>query len=418
MGPWAFVKGPFRGARDEKNRQTRRFAGHTVSYRGCLSRAQSTKVEEAAPSNPAQRMLNVFLASQYRPKHQGPLITWNVESKSTDSSVSSFRATLVIEPTEQRVQGSWRPDADEARADALKAALDTRRSVLRATPRVVLGEAVQRLLARPISANDIDIVVTEHGPASFSAALHLFPALQGPGEDQLPVKSFIGESSGKQGAVQKAASQALSYFLTSLSTKPLLDIVLKGSDVRTIGRYDPFKTVRFWNAGSATAEQLREKFDKFGELTAIRLEPSGRGNASFLTQVSAFAASRCLHGEPLVDALLCAELAAQHAHEHQGYRHIFLKGSGGPGLARVFFRNAPLGAAPSDVLEKFREAGDVSSLTYWREKKTGRFRGMGHVSYSTREAAELALRRLHGADMEGHELVVTKYERDLPKEPS
>jgi len=388
-------------------------------------------------------MLSRFLSMIHRPRHQGPLLAWDVETKAS-AEAKSFRATLTIVPTKKKCTGGWAASIDDAKADAARAVVDDRRGVLRVSPRAVLSETLQLLLVRPLAAEDLDVDTSAKSDSGKALArLRLFPALQGENEkDQLPVVVHEGEAAERQEAVHNAARKALTYLLGALACYPLLKILQERAGLRSKQLGGGSRVLTFWNvAYSVTEEDLRAHFATFGEVSEFSWErnkketndkkeeakdadgaegegesvkakpkvPIGGGIVTFRTPLSAFAASRCLHGEDIGGCLLCVNRDEKMA--KRTYNHVYLKDAKPQGReARVFFKNAPLDVAPIRILDKFKQVGPVASLSYWRDKTTGRFRAMGCLGYVHATDAKRALQELNDAHLAGSKLAVTEYQ--------
>eukprot|EP00929_Paragymnodinium_shiwhaense_P114034 TRINITY_DN82342_c0_g1_i1.p1 TRINITY_DN82342_c0_g1~~TRINITY_DN82342_c0_g1_i1.p1 ORF type:complete len:500 (+),score=132.54 TRINITY_DN82342_c0_g1_i1:76-1575(+) len=404
---------------------------HRRSASALMRRAAAADEDAAGETHVVLKMLQRFLSLQFRPQFQGPLLSWAADNKTDEKDGQTMhRVTLTIGPLKASCQSGWHRSEEAAKVDAASTVLDEKRGILRKTARATLSEALQKLLARPLVGEDleIDTKISEDKPPVHHARLRLLPQLQAaegaePSKEQLPFMEFEGQGSSKQAAVHGASSQALSYLLRSLACIPLLAVLKKaaGRQERSgKAKQTPVtNALRFSNVeASSTEEDLRKLFEECGAINSFSFDSdAGTGAVSYKTDLSVFAATRRLHGCRVGNDLLCVVPDMREA--KKVYGHLTIKESGARSQeTRVFFKNAPLNVEPSQMLEIFGEMGEVGSLSYWRDKSTGKFRGMGTVGYQDPAAAERALSELDGLTIGKQPLIVDKFQRHDERVPA
>lgn len=67
-------------------------------------------------------------------------------------------------------------------------------------------------------------------------------------------------------------------------------------------------------------------------------------------------------------------------------------------------------------MEMFQQAGQVESAKIITDRDTGRSKGFGFVEMSTDEAAQQAITKFNGADVEGRALTVNEARPMAPRE--
>ncbi|KAL8100560.1 hypothetical protein AgCh_032712 [Apium graveolens] len=80
------------------------------------------------------------------------------------------------------------------------------------------------------------------------------------------------------------------------------------------------------------------------------------------------------------------------------------------GSKTLFMGNLSFRIEESDVIEFFKDAGEVAEVRFTMDRETGDFRGFGHVEFATVEAAQKALK------LAGRELVGREVRLDLARE--
>jgi cold-inducible RNA-binding protein len=73
---------------------------------------------------------------------------------------------------------------------------------------------------------------------------------------------------------------------------------------------------------------------------------------------------------------------------------------------KLYVGNLSFNTSEQDVRELFSQHGNVSEATLIIDKLTGRSRGFAFVSYDTEEAAQNAIDKLDGQDVDGRKLTV------------
>jgi RNA recognition motif-containing protein len=75
---------------------------------------------------------------------------------------------------------------------------------------------------------------------------------------------------------------------------------------------------------------------------------------------------------------------------------------------KLYVGNLPFGTTDQDLEGLFSESGPVASTNIITDRDTGRSRGFAFVEMESREAAEAAIQRLNGYELEGRALVVNE----------
>lgn len=75
---------------------------------------------------------------------------------------------------------------------------------------------------------------------------------------------------------------------------------------------------------------------------------------------------------------------------------------------KLFVGSLPWGVDDAKLEEIFSQAGKVVSAKVIKDRETGRSRGFGFVEMSTDEEADLAVKNLNGADVDGRQIVVNE----------
>lgn len=76
---------------------------------------------------------------------------------------------------------------------------------------------------------------------------------------------------------------------------------------------------------------------------------------------------------------------------------------------RLLIGNLSLEVNESDLKELFSEAGAVQSVRLVTDKQTGRMKGFACVEMRTVHEAQNAIKLLHGASIEGRQIMVNAY---------
>jgi len=80
---------------------------------------------------------------------------------------------------------------------------------------------------------------------------------------------------------------------------------------------------------------------------------------------------------------------------------------------KLFIGGLSFTTSSERLRELFSQADGVESVTVVTDRETGRSRGFGFVEMSTAEAAEAAIRKFNGQELDGRQLKV-----ELAKPPS
>ena len=75
---------------------------------------------------------------------------------------------------------------------------------------------------------------------------------------------------------------------------------------------------------------------------------------------------------------------------------------------RLYVGNLPFGIGDFDLEELFAQAGQVTSANIVTDRETGRSRGFGFVEMDSQEAAEAAIQRFNGYEMNGRAMTVNE----------
>ena len=76
----------------------------------------------------------------------------------------------------------------------------------------------------------------------------------------------------------------------------------------------------------------------------------------------------------------------------------------------IFVGSLPFRLEEGELKELFEEFGEVSSVKIITDRETGRSKGFGFVEMPDDEAAEQALAKLNGSDLQGRSIVVNQAE--------
>jgi RNA recognition motif-containing protein len=76
--------------------------------------------------------------------------------------------------------------------------------------------------------------------------------------------------------------------------------------------------------------------------------------------------------------------------------------------ARLFVGNLPFNATEGDVLDLFKQAGNVAACELVVDKFTNRSRGFAFVEMASQEEANKAIAQFHGKDFQGRSLTVNE----------
>jgi cold-inducible RNA-binding protein len=77
-------------------------------------------------------------------------------------------------------------------------------------------------------------------------------------------------------------------------------------------------------------------------------------------------------------------------------------------IKKLFVGSLPWGVDDQKLNELFSAFGSVSSAVVLKDKMTGRSRGFGFVEYEDDAAADEAVSKMNGADVEGRKIVVNE----------
>lgn len=77
-------------------------------------------------------------------------------------------------------------------------------------------------------------------------------------------------------------------------------------------------------------------------------------------------------------------------------------------IKKLFVGSLPWGVDDAKLNELFSQFGQVTSAVVLKDKMTGRSRGFGFVEYADDAAADEAIQKLNGSDIEGRKIVVNE----------
>lgn len=73
---------------------------------------------------------------------------------------------------------------------------------------------------------------------------------------------------------------------------------------------------------------------------------------------------------------------------------------------KIFVGNLPWSIRTSQLKDLFAEFGEVTEAVVIEERRTGRSKGFGFVTFATPEAAEAAIANMHEKEVEGRNIIV------------
>ncbi len=77
-------------------------------------------------------------------------------------------------------------------------------------------------------------------------------------------------------------------------------------------------------------------------------------------------------------------------------------------IKKLFVGSLPWATDDQKLNEMFSQFGTVNSATVLKDKMTGRSRGFGFVEMADDAAADEAVNKLNGSDMDGRKIVVNE----------
>jgi RNA recognition motif-containing protein len=80
------------------------------------------------------------------------------------------------------------------------------------------------------------------------------------------------------------------------------------------------------------------------------------------------------------------------------------------GPTKLFVGGLSFHTTTEDLRAAFAKYGEIVDVAVINDRGTGRSRGFGFVTYSTREAAEEAIKHMNGFDLDGHSIKVNRAE--------
>lgn len=85
---------------------------------------------------------------------------------------------------------------------------------------------------------------------------------------------------------------------------------------------------------------------------------------------------------------------------------------------KLFVGNLPWSVTDEQLKELFSPAGTVVSAMVIKNKFTGRSKGFGFVEMEGEEAAQAAIAKFNGYEMEGRKLIVNEARPLVPRDPN
>ncbi len=83
---------------------------------------------------------------------------------------------------------------------------------------------------------------------------------------------------------------------------------------------------------------------------------------------------------------------------------------------KLFVGNLPFEANDQDLVEIFKQVGEVASAKVIIDRFTNRSKGFGFVEMATDELAQQAIQQFHGADFNGRSMTVNEARPMEPRE--
>lgn len=84
---------------------------------------------------------------------------------------------------------------------------------------------------------------------------------------------------------------------------------------------------------------------------------------------------------------------------------------------KLYVGGIPYAATEQEVEEEFAKHGEVSSVSFIRDKFSGQFRGFGFVEMPDDAQAEQAIEALNGFNFKGRQLIVNEARPQEPRPP-
>ncbi len=75
---------------------------------------------------------------------------------------------------------------------------------------------------------------------------------------------------------------------------------------------------------------------------------------------------------------------------------------------KIFVGNLPWSIKNEQLRDLFAQFGEIVEAIVIQERRTGRSKGFGFVTFTTPEAADAATQEMHGKEVEGRNIVVNK----------
>ena len=75
---------------------------------------------------------------------------------------------------------------------------------------------------------------------------------------------------------------------------------------------------------------------------------------------------------------------------------------------KIFVGNLPWSIKNDQLRDLFAQFGEIVEAIVIEERRTGRSKGFGFVTFTTPEAADAAAKEMHGKEVDGRNIVVNK----------
>lgn len=75
---------------------------------------------------------------------------------------------------------------------------------------------------------------------------------------------------------------------------------------------------------------------------------------------------------------------------------------------KIFVGNLPWSIKNDELRDLFSQFGEVTDAVVIMERRTGRSKGFGFVTFATEESADRAIQEMHERDVQGRNIVVNK----------
>ncbi|MFH0737585.1 MAG: RNA-binding protein [Candidatus Micrarchaeota archaeon] len=84
-------------------------------------------------------------------------------------------------------------------------------------------------------------------------------------------------------------------------------------------------------------------------------------------------------------------------------------------MKKLYVGNMPFSVTQEGLKEMFAVFGDITEVTVITDRRTGRSKGFGFVTFSDDAAADKAIADMNGKDLEGRPLTVSEARPMAPR---